>query len=76
MALEPIEFEKLSKYKPDYEFLRCGCGGIIGMYNRFLEACICDKCGKEFKLHEVPYDYLKINDKTGWIFPVIMRRSN
>lgn len=75
MSFEPIEFEKLPSYKPDYEYVKCGCGGIIAMYNRSLEVCICEKCGKEFKLYKLPYDYLKINDKTGWIFPVTMRRD-
>lgn len=75
MTLEPMEFDKLPKYKPDYEHVKCGCGGIIAMYDRYHDACVCDVCGKGYKLWEIPYDYLKINDKTGWIFPVIMRRD-
>lgn len=68
-----MEFEKLPKYKPSYEHVHCGCGGIMGMYDRYREVCICDTCGKECKLSEIPYDYLEINDKTGWIFPVQLR---
>lgn len=68
MTLKPIEFEKLPPYKPDYEHVKCECGGIIGAYDR--ENFTCEKCGKEFKLYQLDYDYLKINDKTGWIFPV------
>lgn len=69
---------------PDYETLKCNeCGGTIGIYD--LLTChglrveysnstpICDRCGKEFNLYELPYDYLEINDKTGWIFPVKKR---
>ena len=55
----------------DYAFLRCSCGGTIGMYNR--ETFACEQCGQEFKQYLLNYDGLKINDKTGWIFPVIYK---
>ena len=55
----------------DYTFIRCSCGGIIGMYSR--ETFTCEKCGQEFKQYLLNYDGLKINDKTGWIFPVIYK---
>lgn len=72
MALEPIEFEKLPAYRPNYEFLRCDCGGTIGAHDGINVTCI--KCGKEFKLYELNYDMLLSNHKTGWFFPVIIRR--
>ena len=52
----------------DFDFLRCACGGIIGMYDR--NSFSCDACGRPVKLHEGDYSELKINDKTGWVFPV------
>lgn len=52
----------------DFSYLHCTCGGIIGMYNR--ENFACGSCDKPFKLYECDYSVLKINDKTGWIFPV------
>lgn len=66
----------------NYETLKCdNCGGTIGIYDlltryrlgvdRYSCNPICDRCGKEFKLYELSYDYLELNDKTGWIFPVI-----
>lgn len=55
----------------DHIFLHCSCGGIIGMYNR--ETFTCEQCGQEFKQYLLNYDGLKINDKTGWIFPVIYK---
>lgn len=74
MTLESIEFEKLPRYKPDYEHLRCECGGIIGAYNRD-NYFTCEKCDKVFKVYQLDYDYLKINDKTGWIFPVVNKEA-
>lgn len=56
-------------YKPDYEHIRCDCGGVIGTWNR--EDFTCDKCDKRFSLYKIRYDRLLINDKTRWIFPVL-----
>lgn len=53
----------------NYKHIKCKCGGIIGMYNR--DDFTCDKCNTEYKLHELNYDICLINDKTGWIFPVV-----
>ena len=52
----------------DYEFIRCSCGGIIGMYNR--DTFNCEQCGEEFQLYKLDYDTCSINDKTGWVFPM------
>ena len=54
----------------DYNHVICdNCGGIIGMFDR--NTFTCDRCGKEFELYRLAYDRLAINDKTGWIFPVL-----
>lgn len=57
-------------YVPDYEHIRCDeCNGTIGFYDRkFIPTC--ERCGKVFKLYQLTYNRLMINDKTGWIFPV------
>lgn len=55
----------------DFDFIRCSCGGIIGTYDR--EHFTCERCGQEFRYYLLNYDGLKINDKTGWVFPVIYR---
>lgn len=57
----------------EYRHLTCDiCGGIIGSYDRGVR-CKCDRCGKEYEFHELNYEYLEINDKTGWIFPMVRR---
>lgn len=40
------------------------------MYNR--ENFTCEKCGKQYLLRKLHYDVCLTNDKTGWIFPMIM----
>lgn len=60
-------------YVPNYEHCRCDkCGGIIGCYGR--NGMVCEQCGKEFKVYELDHNDLKINMKTGWIFPVKYKR--
>lgn len=56
------------EYKPDFEHIRCECGGVIGMYE--LGVYSCTDCGKRFQLFEIDYDRVMVNTKTGWIFPV------
>lgn len=62
---------------PDYEHLKCGCGGVIGMTKdtRNNTPFTCGTCGKIFNLYELNYDRLLINDKTGWLFPVRNRKE-
>ena len=56
----------------ELNYIKCDhCGGIIGMYNR--QVFTCEKCGKQFLLYSCDYDQLMINDKTGWIFPVLYK---
>ena len=67
---------KSPSYVPEYEHLRCDCGGIIqiGGYHSSYNP-ICNDCGKLFTLHKLNYDRLLINDKTGWIFPVVDKKG-
>ena len=57
----------------EYEYLRCSCGGTIGCYDR--HSFKCNQCNKEYELWTLIYDYLGINDKTGWIFPMKRRKD-
>jgi hypothetical protein len=66
---ESIIFEKVVIFKPDYEYIKCRCGGIIGSYDRG-DRYICEKCRKDYAIFKLDYDRKIMNDKTGWIFPV------
>lgn len=70
---EPLKFETHPRFHPWCKHVRCECGGIIGAYNR--ENFTCERCGKGYEPYQLEYDHILINDKTGWIFPVIMRRD-
>jgi hypothetical protein len=52
-----------------YKHIKCSCGGTIGMYDR--KDFSCNKCEKKYFLYEIQYDTCLINDKTGWMFPMI-----
>lgn len=52
------------------DYLRCECGGIIGSYNRG-NFCICERCKKDYPFYTLKYDIIKINEETGWVFPMI-----
>ena len=55
----------------NYTHVRCGyCGGIIRMSN--LEF-VCEDCGEKIYLRGTDFDRLMVNDKTGWIFPMIYK---
>lgn len=59
----------------DYQHIRCDkCGGIIGIYDK--ERFTCEKCGEQFSLIFEKCDTLMQNEKTGWIFPMIMKGKN
>ena len=59
----------------NYIHVKCDiCCGIIGMFNR--NTFSCDTCRKEFDLHCIDYDRLLINDKTGWMFPVLDKKQS
>lgn len=61
-----MEYKYINKYK----HINCDeCGGVIGIFDR--NNLTCEKCGKQFELHRMNYDRLLINDKTGWIFPML-----
>ena len=59
----------------EYTHIKCKCGGIIGM--RDAKNFSCDKCGEIYYIGHPPneYDELLINDKTGWIFPILRRKD-
>lgn len=57
----------------NYTHVKCNnCCGIIGMFDR--NTFTCDQCGKEFELYRIDYDRLEINNKTGWIFPMLYKK--
>lgn len=56
----------------DYKHCRCKCGGIIGQYNK-VRGFTCEKCDKEYQLSELKFDRLILNEKTGWIFPMLKK---
>lgn len=53
----------------DYKHIYCECGGIIGMWNS-RKGFACEKCNKEYSLWKLNFDWLALNDKTGWQFPM------
>ena len=57
----------------EYNYIKCSCGGTIGMYNR--DIFNCERCSTEFKLYNLDYDICLTNDKTGWIFPMKRKDS-
>lgn len=55
----------------DYIHVQCSsCGGIVRLSTICQYQFVCSKCGKEIPLCSLDYDDLKINRKTGWVFPV------
>ena len=61
------------RYRPNYDFIRCKCGGFIRSTHKQIFEC--DRCGDEVSLYQLEYDRLLINNKTGWIFPVKDRKE-
>lgn len=55
----------------NYTHIKCDCGGILGLYDR--EHCTCERCKKEYT--NIRYDLLAINDKNGWIFPMVAKNT-
>ena len=56
----------------DFDFIKCDyCGGTVGIFDR--KHFSCQDCGKQFELYSNDYDRLLMNEKTGWIFPVLER---
>lgn len=54
----------------DYIHIQCiHCGGIIELFPDGTFGC--RECGKDFPLRGSDYDKLMVNDKTGWIFPML-----
>ena len=58
----------------DYKHCRCGCGGIIGQYSK-TKGFTCEKCNKEYQLLELNFDQIALNEKTGWLFPMLKKEG-
>lgn len=59
----------------NYSHIMCGkCGGIIQLFNDMRFEC--QECGEEFALSGNDYDILMVNDKTGWIFPMLDKNKD
>ena len=63
----------MNTIKIDYRHVFCDCGGIV--YGHDDGYFMCARCGKLWPVHNLKYDRLLINDKTGWIFPVLDRKE-
>lgn len=50
------------------DHVKCSCGGIIGDYGKDIFKC--EKCGLQYKLYDIQFDELQVNNKTGWVFPM------
>lgn len=59
----------------DYKHCRCGCGGIIGQYSK-TKGFTCERCNKEYQLSELNFDWIALNEKTGWLFPMLKKGAN
>ncbi len=58
----------------DYKHCRCGCGGIIGRYSK-VKGFTCERCNKEYQLSELNFDWIALNEKTGWLFPMLNKEG-
>lgn len=56
------------------EHCRCKCGGIIAQYNS-MKGFECEKCGREYFLINLKYDWIAINKQTGWMFPMLEKED-
>lgn len=60
--------------KMDYKHCRCECGGIIGQYSK-AKGFNCERCNKEYQLSELNFDWIALNEKTGWLFPMLKKED-
>lgn len=58
----------------DYKHCRCGCGGIIGQYSK-TKGFTCEICNKEYQLSELNFDQIALNEKIGWLFPMLKKEG-
>lgn len=58
---------------PEYNYIHCDCGGIVGAWDR--KHYTCQHCGKLFDLHSLPYDRIMITSLTWLMLPVIDRKE-
>lgn len=52
-----------------HKHIICECGGVIGSYDKG-NSCMCERCKKKYRFHELEYDVVQINHETGWMFPM------
>ena len=58
-----------------YSHVMCDkCGGAIRLFNDMTFGC--QECGKEFCLRCSDYDILMVNNKTGWVFPMLDKNKS
>lgn len=54
----------------DYSHVMCGkCGGVVQLLSDMTFQC--RECGEEIALCWSDYDILMVNNKTGWMFPML-----
>lgn len=58
---------------PFYKHLFCDCGGVIRAKDWYTG--ICDRCGKESDLTPLDYKHMLVNERTGWMYPVVDREN-
>lgn len=61
--------------KPNYTYIFCSCGGIIGdeSGNADVDMIRCTRCGKVYPIWKLYCDGILLNKKTNWIYPVKRR---
>lgn len=61
----------------NYSHVFCECGGIIGdETNKITGIFTCNRCGKKYDIFNLNYDEIKINQMTGWMYPVIFKNRD
>lgn len=72
----------MSSIYDDYAHLKCddpNCNGYVTLVQRPINSCDyeCNLCGKKISYHYVSThaDTHFISDETGWIFPMVRKRS-
>lgn len=63
-----------ARMETDYKHCSCGCGGIIGQYSK-ASGFSCERCNKEYQLSELNFDWIALNEKTGWLFPMLKKED-
>lgn len=64
----------IRRMEMNYEHCRCKCGGIIGQYSK-AKGFNCERCNKEYQLSDLNFDWIALNEKTGWLFPMLKKED-